>query len=123
VIFGWEPIPWKLGFLGSRRLKQGFLERSTLPLDWRAATESDWPPVEALGDDFDWARRTGTGFVAERDEENLFLIHRDWFGWPDPPEWGLASRSKADGSWYLWGSFDAVPENWKVPEVAHAQNH
>lgn len=24
------------------------------------------------------------------------LIQNTWHGWPDPPEWGLASRSRSD---------------------------
>ena len=118
---GWEPIPWKLGFLASRRAKKGFADRAKLPLEFSPA-KGDWPPEGELADDFDFARRTGTAFLAETETEKYFLIHRDWFGWPDPPEWGLVSQSKADGRWNRWGSFDDVPANWTVPEITHAQD-
>jgi hypothetical protein len=64
----------------------------------------------------------GTGYVAEAGDERLFLFSRDWFGWPDPPEWGLASFNNASRQWHLWGSFDALPSSWKVSEVADAQH-
>lgn len=77
------------------------------------AGEADWPPTEAVDSDIDWARRTGTGFIADNEAETLYLIDRDWFGWPDPPRWGLASRNKANDSWSLWGSFDDLPATWR----------
>ncbi|WP_380781384.1 hypothetical protein [Sphingomonas sp. R86520] len=120
--FGWEPIPWKLGFLRSRSMKCGFHERIRLPLEWQPAQTYDWPPEDALSDDLDWIRAMGTGFIAEARDERFFLFDRDWFGWPDPPEWGFASFHKGDGKWHLWGSFDTLPENWKVPRVEHAEN-
>jgi hypothetical protein len=103
-------------------MKRGCNERIQLLLDWRRATEADWPPEHALADDVDWSRQMGVGFVAEAGDEKLFLFSRDWFGWPDPPEWGLASFNKVNGEWHLWGSFDVLPSTWKVPEVVHAEN-
>jgi hypothetical protein len=118
---GWEPIPWPLGFFGARKAKKGFLERAKLALEFSPGT-NEWPPEDAFAGDFDFARRTGTGFVAETDDEKFFLIHRDWFGWPDPPEWGLVSQSKSDGSWNRWGSFDDLPASWNVPEITYAED-
>jgi hypothetical protein len=92
------------------------------PATWRVATAEDWPPAELLGEDFDWARRTGTGLVADFKEKKWFLLHRDWFGWPDPPEWSLASF-KADGEgWRFYDDFDVLPQNWVIPEVQNAPN-
>jgi imidazole glycerol phosphate synthase subunit HisF len=56
--FGWEPIPWTLGFFRRRESKRGFLKRTRWQLIWQKAGEGDWPPSQALDDDFDWARRT-----------------------------------------------------------------
>ncbi len=117
----WEPIPWRLGFFASRKAKKGFNQRAQFPLNFSPAT-SEWPPEHALADDFDFARRTGTGFMAETDDEKFFLIHRDWFGWPDPPEWGLVSQSKANGGWQRWGSFNELPAIWTVPEIKYAED-
>ncbi|WP_448661314.1 hypothetical protein ACG3SL_11740 [Sphingomonas sp. CJ20] len=97
------------------RIKSGFDARAGWPLDWRRAGSAEWPTGHALGRDHEWARRTGTGFVAEFDDETLFLIDRDWFGWPDPPQWSLASHDRARDKWQLWGSFDDVPSAWKLP--------
>lgn len=115
-MLGWEPIPWNLGFFRSRPLKRGFSERAGLTLVWRKAGGADWPSEEVVGSDFDWARQTGTGYVADGGAETLYLIDRDWFGWPDPPRWGLASRMKADGEWHIWGSFDEVPSAWSFTD-------
>lgn len=113
---GWEPIPWTLGFFRSRSIRSGFSERASWSLDWRRAGADDWPPSHALGQDYDWARKTGTGFIANFDDETLYLIDRDWFGWPDPPQWGLASYDRVPHKWRLWGNFDDAPPAWKLPE-------
>lgn len=97
-------------------MKKGYRERASWPLTWRRAGLTDWPAISALGDDHDWARKTGTGFVAEFGNETLFLIDRDWFGWPDPPQWGLASFDAAKGEWNLWGNFSDLPHAWTVPD-------
>ena len=90
-------------------------------VEWRSADEADWPPVERLTEDLDWMRRTGTGWSAEFDEKRWFLFDRDWFGWPDPPEWGLASFNTREG-WRFYNDFDVLPLNWIVSEVRHAAN-
>ena len=113
---GWEPNPWTLGIFRSRRIKSGFNERAHWPLNWRRAGVEDWPTLSSLGSDHDWARKSGTGFVAEYGDEQLFLIDRDWFGWPDPPQWGLASYDRTRNKWRLWGNFDDVPTAWSLPD-------
>jgi hypothetical protein len=97
-------------------MKRGYRERASWPLNWWRASLDDWPPISALGDDYDWARKMGTGFVTEFGDEVLFLIDRDWFGWPDPPQWGLASFHKGQGKWALWGNFAVLPNAWKIPD-------
>ena len=111
----WESNPWRSGFLRSHSMKKGYRERASWPLAWRRAGLNDWPAVSVLGDDYDWARKMGMGFVAEFSNEVLFLIDRDWFGWPDPPRWGLASFDPANGKWNLWGNFSDLPSAWTVP--------
>ena len=98
----------------------GLLKREKWSLAWRRATANDWPPVKSLGYDHNWARKTGTGFVAEHGDELLYLIDRDWFGFPDPPQWGLASFNQKTRKWRLWGNFDDLPMGWKVPEPLYA---
>jgi hypothetical protein len=120
--YGWEPIPWNSGFFRGRPSKHGFIERAQWSLVWRKAEEADWPPSEAVKADLDWPRRTGTGFVSDSETETLYLIDRDWFGWPDPPRWGLASRAKVDGTWHLWGSFDDIPPTWRFVDEGREAN-
>jgi hypothetical protein len=51
------------------------------------------------------------------DGEDLLLIRNIWFGFPDPPEWGLASRptGMSDADWKHWGHFPDIPEAWVLP--------
>lgn len=90
-------------------------------VEWRPACEEDWPPTEKLTGDLDWVRRTGTGWSAEFYEKRWFLFDRDWFGWPDPPEWGLASFNTREG-WRFYDDFDVFPSSWIVPKVQDAAN-
>jgi hypothetical protein len=59
-------------------------------------------------------------FVASHDGEDLLLIRNIWFGFPDPPEWGLASRpnGRNDVKWMQWGYFADLPSRWIVPATA-----
>ena len=88
---------------------------------WRPAATKDWPPTELVEGDLDWMRKTGTGYVSEFDGKKWFLFDRDWFGWPDPPEWGLASYQASEG-WRFFDDFDVLPEGWTVPKVSNASN-
>jgi hypothetical protein len=87
---------------------------------WRPATIEDWPPSDLLQGDLDWMRKTGTGYVSEFHGKRWFLFDRDWFGWPDPPEWGLASYEAAGEGWQFFDDFDVLPKNWIVPKVTNA---
>ena len=88
---------------------------------WRPALTEDWPPTELVQNDLDWMRKTGTGYVSEFNGKRWFLFDRDWFGWPDPPEWGLASHEAEEG-WRFFDDFDLLPENWVVPKDSNASN-
>lgn len=89
--------------------------RTNWPLLWRLAGAEDGPPSALLGNDFDWANKTGTGFVAHHGDETLYLIDRDWFGWPDPPQWSLASYDRRQDRHYVWGDFAECPPAWRLP--------
>jgi hypothetical protein len=108
----------RLGFTVGRYGKR---PESWPAVSWRPATTEDWPPTKLLQGDLDWMRRTGTGYVSEFDGKRWFLFDRDWFGWPDPPEWGLASYEPSRG-WRFFDDFDVLPENWIVPKVSNASN-
>ena len=86
------------------------------PIDWRVAENHDWPPDALLEGDLDWVRRTGAGYVADLDGQRLLLFHRDWFGWPDPAEWGLASLDLGARAWSFFPDFDILPADWRLPE-------
>lgn len=96
-------------------MRRGFRLRAGWPLTWRHAATHEWPPLPITADDFAWSREAGIGLVAEHGDEMLFLIDRDWFGWPDPPQWGLASYDRNRNRWALWGDFDEWPKAWQRP--------
>ena len=106
---------WALPFVHIWRRRAGFRLRADWPLLWRFAALEDWPPCALLGDDFDWANKTGTGFVADHGDETLYLIDRDWFGWPDPPQWSLASYDRRRDRYYFWGDFNECRPAWRLP--------
>jgi hypothetical protein len=68
-------------------------------------------------------RKTGTGCVSEFLGKKWFLFDRDWFGWPDPPEWGLASYEAAGEGWRFFNDFEVLPDNWTVLKADNAPNH
>jgi len=57
--------------------------------------------------------------VTTFDDEDLILIRNAWFGFPDPPEWGLASRPtvNAEAKWKMWGHFRDLPAAWLIPDA------
>lgn len=111
----WKADPWSLPFFRIWRRKAGLRLRTNWPLLWRLAGAEDGPPSALLGNDFDWANKTGTGFVAHHGDETLYLIDRDWFGWPDPPQWSLASYDRRQDRHYVWGDFAECPPAWRLP--------
>jgi hypothetical protein len=58
-------------------------------------------------------------YFAVLDGEELLLIDNTWFGWPDPPRWGLASlpADRHELEWKHWGHFPDLPAEWKIPSL------
>ncbi|RIV91919.1 hypothetical protein D2V17_02485 [Aurantiacibacter xanthus] len=112
--------------LGSASSKDGYGQ--TLADDLRALisfrrlrkVQLTWQdPASYAGDihaRFPLIRRFGDTVEAYRPEgdEHWFIISRDWFGWPDPPEFALLCFT-ADGRIAMGHDFHHWPQSWTRP--------
>lgn len=111
----WEPIPWDAKGPRVDEQERGFQERARKPLAWTKVDWNDFPAGGVLGKDRDWFVDNDIEYVTTFDGENLILIRNAWSGFPDPPEWGLASRPARDeqAKWQPWGYFPDLPAAWQ----------
>jgi len=116
----WEPIPWGMSGEAADEQESGFHERALKPIAWRETPWRAFPPEGIFGHGRDWFISNEVAFFASVDGEDLILIRNTWHGWPDPPEWGLASRrrGRTDIPWTMWGSFPTLPAAWSIPGEA-----
>jgi hypothetical protein len=114
----WEPAPWTMAAAAADEQERGFHRRATRSISWERVPWAAFPPEGIFGHDSDWFSSFEVHFVASSDGEDLLLIQNIWHGWPDPPEWGLASRpsGRTDVRWQRWGHFPVLPSAWIVPE-------
>lgn len=115
---GWEPIPWDAAPAEVTSQLQGFTTRARKPLVWTKLDFANFPPEGVFGKDRDWFVSRDVAYVTIFEDEHLVLIQNTWFGFPDPPEWGLASRaiSTPHVAWSMWGHFPKLPKAWTMPE-------
>lgn len=116
----WEPIPWDAKGPQVDEQERGFHQRALKPLIWTKVDWKDFPEKGIFGRDRDWFSSHDVEFVTTFDDEDLILIRNTWSGFPDPPEWGLASRpaGNVEATWEMWGHFPALPGAWRVPDSA-----
>lgn len=114
----WEPVPWDAEGPQVDAQELGFHQRALTPLVWTKIDWSCFPAEGIFGRDRDWFMRHEIEWVATHDEEHLILIRNSWHGWPDPPEWCLASRPIGNDTveWQSWGCFPFLPASWTVPD-------
>lgn len=115
----WEPIPWNAAGPEVDKQLRGFHLRAVKPLVWTKVDWQDFPDDGIIGHDREWFVRQDIAYVATLDGEELILLRNTWSGFPDPPEWGLASRpaGNAEAEWEVWGHFPDLPANWRVPDA------
>lgn len=115
----WEPIPWDAEGPKVDDQERGFHQRALKPLVWTRVDWKNFPENGIFGGDRDWVSRHNVDYVTTFDGEDLILIRNPWHGYPDPPEWGLASRSSGntEASWEMWGSFPCLPTAWLIPDT------
>jgi hypothetical protein len=114
----WEPIPRIMFGAWANAQERGFHERALKPLMWERIPFSTLPDEGLFGHSRDWFVERDIICFTSFDGEDLLLIRNSWFGFPDPPEWGLASR-RGDGifsRWKMWGHFPELPAAWTVPK-------
>ena len=114
----WEPIPWDADVDFADKQELGFHRWATTQLSWTKVDPHDFPTKGLFGYDRQWFSENDISFIATYGETQLVLIDRVWFGFPDPPRWGLASRvgRKSQERWVMWGSFSEIPKNWQIPQ-------
>ncbi len=115
----WEPVPWDAKGPQVDEQERGFHQRALKLLVWTKIDWMNFPENGIFGRDRHWFVSHDIEYVTTFDGEDLILIRNIWFGFPDPPEWGLASRpaGDADASWQMWGHFPALPAAWLVPDA------
>lgn len=113
----WEPASYPMAAKAADEQERGFHERASKPIKWQPLVWDDFPADGIFGHPKEWFTSADVEFVASLEGEDLLLIHNVWFGFPDPPEWGLASRPSGqwDVKWRRWGNFAYLPVVWDVP--------
>lgn len=113
----WEPMPRDLSGEAADTQEQGFHRRAMKPIAWHEVPRKAFPPKGIFGHARDWFISAEVDFFASFDGEDLLLLRSTWHGFPDPPEWGLASRQcgRVDVPWTMWGRFPDLPVGWSVP--------
>ncbi|MDX8355035.1 hypothetical protein [Cognatiyoonia sp. IB215182] len=117
VLPDWEPAPWRMELKAAEKQKRGFLERAEYSIRWKPLHWESFPEEGIFGEKKAWFQSHDVAYVASLGREDLILIQNLYFGFPDPPEWGLASRpsSQSKGNWSHWGHFPDIPEAWELP--------
>ena len=115
----WEPIPWNARGPHVDVQESGFYERAMKPLVWTKVDWKNFPEEGIFGHDRDWFIGHDVAYLTTHENESLLLIRNAWFGFPDPPEWGLVSRPLGvdQARWQAWGHFPDLPAAWRVPEA------
>jgi hypothetical protein len=109
----WEPAPADLPEDVADEQERGFHRRATAPIVWKKI-----PSTGAFGHKHDWFVSNEVELIATHDGEDLLLHRFFWHGFPDPPEWALASRpaGRHNEKWVTWGHFPRLPAAWVAPE-------
>lgn len=112
----WEPIPWDMSGEAADEQEREFHKRAMMPIMWRKIPWKAFPSNGIFGHGRDWFASNEIAYFAIFDDEEFILIQNPWHGFPDPPEWGLASRpnGKHDDKWSFWGHFPKLPEKWTL---------
>ena len=110
----WEADPWDAtGAVADAQL-EGFRQRADIIVTWARLNEVASMP---FGVEKQKLVEADVAFVATTEDEDMLLMQLDWHGFPDPPEWRLATRLVGgSGKWQSWGYFATIPQKWRLPE-------
>ena len=113
----WEAVPWDASDEIVDMQLRGFKEKSAKPIRWHSIRNFAFQNGALFGLDREWYLCRDVEFYAEHDGEHLLLIRSAWHGFPDPPEWGLASRMAMEAPWSEWGHFSRLPTSWRIHQI------
>lgn len=112
----WEADPWDASDDVANSQLAGFRPRAGKHIVWNSIRHGDTPVfgierAKLIGADVEYHATDGA--------EELLLMRLGWHGFPDPPEWRLATRPRgqADQPWISWGYFADLPMAWTLPEI------
>jgi hypothetical protein len=110
----WEADPWHASGAVAEAQLAGFRARAAKPIEWEPI-RSAGPTVFGVSVR-EWIGRD-VEYYTTHDGEDLLLMRLGWHGFPDPPEWRLATRPSGnlEGPWAMWGYFADLPQAWIVP--------
>ena len=112
----WEPIPYDMKGPAADEQELGFHQRAIKSIGWKLIPFEAFPTDGIFGHDRGWFIKNEIECYATFEGEDLLLIRNLWHGFPDPPEWGLASRpSEKVVPWSMWGHVPSLPKAWIVP--------
>lgn len=112
AINSWEADPWDASDALADAQLAGYRERVTKSIHWHSIRTAR---SSVFGVEREKLISADVEFFAAHDGEDMLLMRLAWHGFPDPPEWRLATRpSGSTGPWETWGYFDALPERWRV---------
>ncbi|WP_430415621.1 hypothetical protein [Parasphingorhabdus sp.] len=118
VLPDWEPVPWTMGSEAADKQEQGFHERALKQIVWQKILWDKIPESGIFGHQMNFLQSEDISYFASLDGEDLILIDNIWFGFPDPPRWGVASRPTGENGlpWQHWGHFPDLPETWQLED-------
>jgi len=109
----WEADPWDASDEVANSQLKGFQERAAKTIGWTLLPAAG-PSLFGI----EKQKRVGAdvGYFATHEGEDMLLMQLAWHGFPDPPEWRLATRSSGSvGPWESWGYFADMPATWQLP--------
>lgn len=110
----WEADPWDASDEVAEAQLAGFNARAIKPIAWTSIATAG---RVLFGMEKERLRAAEVAFHASHDGEDMLLMQLDWHGFPDPPEWRLATRpcGASGPSWESWGYFADLPRAWTMP--------
>lgn len=112
----WEADPWDASDEVAELQLAGFKDRAAKTIAWTSMVGAR---QSVFGTDVRELGGFDVEFYATYDGEDMLLMRLTWHGFPDPPEWRLATRpsNRNDLSWATWGYFADLPERWQIPNT------
>jgi len=112
----WEADPWDASDEVADLQLAGFQDRAVKTIIWTSIPDTG---QSLFGIEAGKLRSSDVEFYAAYDGEDMLLMRLIWHGFPDPPEWRLATRpsNRRDLPWASWGYFADLPERWRIPNI------